>query len=97
MVAATNLDSLLDEAVFRRFDLVLEFRMPEEAELRELVRRTLGRAGIPMDDLLHWNGLREDLTGQSHATAVKKALDLARRLVLAGEPADPALARPAAE
>lgn len=97
VVAATNLDSLLDEAVFRRFDLVLEFRMPEEAELRELVRRTLGRAGIPMDDLLHWNGLREDLTGQSHATAVKKALDLARRLVLAGEPADPALARPAAE
>jgi SpoVK/Ycf46/Vps4 family AAA+-type ATPase len=45
LLAATNHPDLLDPAVWRRFDIVVEFEMPSEATTAVAVRRFLGELG----------------------------------------------------
>lgn len=42
LLAATNHQELIDPALWRRFDLVLEFNMPEAMTVKEAVKRFLG-------------------------------------------------------
>jgi SpoVK/Ycf46/Vps4 family AAA+-type ATPase len=42
IIAATNHDQMLDNALFRRFDEVIEFRAPRATEVLALVQRKLG-------------------------------------------------------
>jgi len=42
IVAATNNPKLLDHALFRRFDDVLHFKLPEESEIQRLILNRLG-------------------------------------------------------
>ncbi len=42
IVAATNNPNLLDQALFRRFDDVLHYQFPGEAEIKRLIRNRLG-------------------------------------------------------
>ncbi len=39
MIAATNLESVLDEAVYRRFDEVVWFDLPTKAQITQYVKR----------------------------------------------------------
>ncbi len=41
IVAATNLEDMLDDALFRRFDDVIRYRLPSEDELRDLIANRL--------------------------------------------------------
>jgi SpoVK/Ycf46/Vps4 family AAA+-type ATPase len=41
IVAATNLEDMLDDALFRRFDDVIRYRLPSEEELRDLIANRL--------------------------------------------------------
>ena len=41
-MAATNSPTLLDRALFRRFDDVLHYSLPDEADRERLVRNVLG-------------------------------------------------------
>jgi len=43
IVAATNHVGILDYALFRRFDDVIEYDMPEQPQIVELIRSRLGR------------------------------------------------------
>lgn len=49
LIAATNHYELLDRAVFRRFELVLPFHKPTDAQIEELVRLRL--AAFPLGEL----------------------------------------------
>lgn len=42
LLAATNHPELIDTALWRRFDLTVEFEMPGPAEIKEAIRRFLG-------------------------------------------------------
>ncbi len=42
LLAATNHPELIDSALWRRFDLVIEFKMPEPAAVKAAVKRFLG-------------------------------------------------------
>jgi SpoVK/Ycf46/Vps4 family AAA+-type ATPase len=46
LIAATNYDELLDPAVWRRFELVIRFPMPAEADVRRAVEIYLGDAHL---------------------------------------------------
>jgi SpoVK/Ycf46/Vps4 family AAA+-type ATPase len=46
IVAATNLASMLDEALFRRFDEVIRYEKPTVGEAEQLIRNRLARFGI---------------------------------------------------
>ena len=52
IIAATNHQELLDRALFRRFDDVLEYKLPEDDVLKGILRARLARAAAKDID---WN------------------------------------------
>jgi hypothetical protein len=42
LLAATNFPGLVDPALWRRFDLIVEFKMPEPVAIKEAIKRFLG-------------------------------------------------------
>lgn len=79
IVAATNLASMLDEALFRRFDEVIRYEKPTAQEIRELMLNRLARFGLQEDDLQQASQWAADL---SHADICQSCDDAAKDAVL---------------
>lgn len=82
VIATTNLKIQLDEALFRRFDDVIEIPMPEIEERKELLKMTL--SAIPVDASIDFQVLAEKMDGYSYANIVLTAQRAAKYSVLAG-------------
>ena len=79
IVAATNHPELLDKAVFRRFDDVIEYRLPD----RELAHHVLLRRLAPFDvQSCDWPAVLKNTDKLSHADIVRAADDAAKEAVL---------------
>jgi SpoVK/Ycf46/Vps4 family AAA+-type ATPase len=81
VVAATNHEALLDRALFRRFDLVIEYGLPEASVTAEVLRTRLARldtAGV------NWEAVNPHAIGLSHADLVRAAEAGAKHTVLKG-------------
>jgi len=81
VVAATNHPQLLDNALFRRFDTVMEFALPDDASIRAVLENRLAsfRTGN-----LSWRRVVGAGEGLSHAEVATAAENAAKRTVLAG-------------
>lgn len=79
MIAATNHDGLLDPALWRRFDDVAHFGLPDDEQTRKLLRCRLD--GIHPGSGLSLENIAEQLQGLPHA-AVEHAVWTARRAQL---------------
>lgn len=79
IVAATNLEEILDDALFRRFDDVIRYRLPTEDELRELIANRLAAFQVQSDDLSLMAGLAQ---GLSHAEICRACDEAAKAAVL---------------
>jgi SpoVK/Ycf46/Vps4 family AAA+-type ATPase len=82
LVATTNVESSLDEALFRRFDDVFMVPLPGRAEVERLLRLTL--ESVSVDEHVNWEALVDGLSGASAAAVVKVARDAAKSAVLKG-------------
>jgi SpoVK/Ycf46/Vps4 family AAA+-type ATPase len=82
LVAATNHEGLLDPALWRRFDDVLEFKRPTVHQIRILLRKRL--SNLPA---IHPNidKAASALKGMSHAAVEHAVWDAFRAVLLAGE------------
>lgn len=78
VVAATNHRSILDRALFRRFDLVLAYELPDPAQATAIVRRRLGKLGTGV----RWATIKTDMVGLSHAELVRAAESAAKFAIL---------------
>lgn len=78
LVAATNHPSMLDRALFRRFDEVLRFHLPSEAEVLELMARRLRGTDLPLGRLAHL------AKGLSFADVQRVCEDALKRTLLSG-------------
>jgi len=83
LVAATNLDSSLDKAIFRRFDEVLELPPPGSGEVLKLLKMTL--SAMKVSSNIDWDEVASALSGKSAAYVVKAAQDAAKQAILANE------------
>lgn len=82
LVAATNHGELLDPAVWRRFDDVLEFHAPSEKERIEVVRHLFDSEA---ESLVEWIPLLVKLwEGQSFSDMTRMAQWIRRRAVVSG-------------
>ena len=63
LIAATNFVDLLDRALFRRFDDVIEYRLPEKEEIASFYKNRLTRYASPK---LPWTELAEASCGLSY-------------------------------
>ncbi|MBI3723848.1 ATP-binding protein [bacterium] len=84
IVAATNNPSLLDPALFRRFDDVIEYQPPTKELIRALMENRL--ATFPTE-ALDWARVVGAASGLSSADVVRSCEDAAKAMVLANEAA----------
>ena len=81
VVAATNHRSILDRALFRRFDMVITYQRPEPDEAVKVLKARLGS----LSKGLRWATVQGHTAGLSHAELVKAAESAAKRSLLSGE------------
>ena len=81
VIAATNHRSILDRALFRRFDLVLTYALPTVDESLAVLKGRLGTLG----QRVGWKTVAKHTDGLSHAELVKVAETAAKRTLLAGD------------
>ena len=79
LIAATNLTKFLDEAVWRRFDDVIEVPKPTDLETRTILKQTLASVEV---GLVNWDAIVQKLDGFSAAQIVKIAQNAAKRAIL---------------
>jgi SpoVK/Ycf46/Vps4 family AAA+-type ATPase len=83
LVATTNIDDSLDEALFRRFDDVFMVPLPGAKEIDQLLRLTL--SAVQVSNRINWEALFSLLKGTAAAQIVKAAMDAAKAAVLNGQ------------
>ena len=85
VVATTNLKVSLDEALFRRFDDVIELPIPERNERKRLLEMTL--SAIELSSEIDLERISEELEGYSAANIVIIAQRAAKISILGGDKA----------
>lgn len=81
VVAATNHPGLLDNALFRRFDAVLDFDLPDDSAVRAVIANRLAAF---QTGRVAWTRVVGAARGLSHAEVALAAENAAKRSVLAG-------------
>jgi len=81
LVAATNHSQLLDPAIQRRFDLIVEVPLPAASELEPIIRDTFGHAA-PTDELVRI--LSRVLVPVSNSDAVRFCRSVYRTAIISG-------------
>jgi SpoVK/Ycf46/Vps4 family AAA+-type ATPase len=79
VVAATNFVGMLDEALFRRFDAVIRYELPDASMAKALVRNRLSSFNI---EELSWRPITLAAKGLSHADIARACDDAAKEAVL---------------
>lgn len=83
VIAATNHRMILDRALFRRFDLVLTYELPDVRQAGAVVRARLGSLVRGM----RWSSVSGHAEGLSHADLVKAAESAAKTVLMRGDTA----------
>ncbi|RQU31304.1 ATP-binding protein [Burkholderia cenocepacia] len=81
VLAATNHVEILDEALARRFDEVIEYTLPDSASAREIVERRLGKFKPTSKT---WTTLSNSLEGLSQGELVRAADAVVKHAILEG-------------
>ena len=80
LIATTNIDTALDQALFRRFDDIVEMPKPTTDEISRLLKMTL--SSINKSSNILWDNLVDQMNGFSAALVVKIANDAAKFSVI---------------
>lgn len=80
IVAATNHPKLLDRALFRRFDAVIEYVLPSRAITERVMRGRLAMLGTSD---IEWSEVLDAADGLSHADIARASEQAAKKAILA--------------
>lgn len=80
LIAATNHRAILDRALFRRFDAVLTYGLPDPKQSTMVMRARLGSLAKG----LRWASIADESVGLSHADLVKAAESAAKTALMRG-------------
>ncbi|HCG45584.1 AAA family ATPase [Corynebacterium flavescens] len=81
IVAATNYPELLDKALFRRFDSMLEFGLPADTDIESIIKNRLASFSLSN---LSWKRIVPVARGLSHAEITTAAENAAKITLLDG-------------
>lgn len=82
VVAATNHPELLDRALFRRFDDILEYALPDDAAIKRVIAARLGTFA---SSRITWGKVVEAAAGLSQAELVRACTEVMKEAVLKGK------------
>ncbi|AYD46392.1 AAA family ATPase [Arachidicoccus soli] len=80
LIATTNLEGSLDDALFRRFDDFIELPRPSEAEIAILLEQSL--SALRLNKNIDLGNYAKKLLGMSYAIVVKIATDAAKKTII---------------
>jgi SpoVK/Ycf46/Vps4 family AAA+-type ATPase len=83
LIATTNIENALDQALFRRFDDIIEMPKPSEEEILRLTKLTL--SSIEKSKEIDWDVIVTKMNGLSAALVVKVANDAAKLTVIGND------------
>lgn len=89
IVAATNFSEMLDKALFRRFDDVIEYELPTDEMRRTLIQNRLSMFNIRR---IGWTKIIAASAGLSHADTVRACDDAAKDSILSDRKSVPTAA-----
>lgn len=79
VVCATNHPRLLDRALFRRFDLAIEFALPSSDVAKEVIRARLSQL---QTEGIDWDQVKNAVEGLSHADLTRACEYAAKKAIL---------------
>lgn len=79
IIAATNHIDLLDRALFRRFDDVIEYHLPNETNAKDMIQSRLGRLDTKG---ICWADVIAEANGLSYSELVRACEDAAKDTIL---------------
>jgi SpoVK/Ycf46/Vps4 family AAA+-type ATPase len=79
IIAATNHPEILDVALFRRFDDVLHYELPDEARIAEVLKNRLGTRATRR---MPWARLAAGAAGLNYAEVARAADDAVKQALL---------------
>jgi ATP-dependent 26S proteasome regulatory subunit len=79
VIAATNHPGLLDRALLRRFDTVIEYGLPSRGVAEQVLR---GRLSLLKTDKVDWQRVLEAAEGLSHAELTRACEHAAKNAIL---------------
>lgn len=83
LIATTNIENALDQALFRRFDDIIEMPKPSREEILRLTKMAL--SSIEKSKDINWDTMVDRMIGFSSAIVVKVANDAAKIAVIGNE------------
>lgn len=81
VIAATNQKDMLDDALLRRFDLSVEFDLPNEKQIKELVTLTLKNGQFKFDKQRNVSAIIKDALGLSYYSIQKTLVTAIKRSI----------------
>jgi AAA+ superfamily predicted ATPase len=85
VIAATNQKDMLDEALIRRFDNIIEFKLPNEKEIQELIALTLKNGVFSFDKKIIANKIIKECLGLSYYSIQKTLITAIKRSLFAAK------------
>lgn len=79
ILAATNYENMLDDALFRRFDSVVRYSRPSQSDVQNLIKNCLG---IFLSPRMGWEKIKKSASGLSHAEIAKSCNDAVKDCIL---------------
>jgi len=79
IIAATNHAEILDHALFRRFDDVVQYELPAETQITELLKARLARYTIQG---INWKRLAKEASGLSYAEITRAAEEVLKESLI---------------
>jgi len=80
LIATTNLEGSLDNALFRRFDDFIELPKPPQKEITALLKQSF--SALKLNKTINLEHYSEKLVGMSYAIIVKIANDAAKKAII---------------
>lgn len=80
LIATTNLEGIIDKALFRRFDDFIELPKPSQKEITELLR--ISFSALKLNSKINLNFYSKKMIGLSYAIIVKIANDAAKKAII---------------
>jgi len=79
IICATNYPALLDKALLRRYDLVLEFSVPDKEQIRTIMKSNLKPMKLPK---IEWKKIIDAADGLSQSEIVRACNDAVKTAIL---------------
>jgi SpoVK/Ycf46/Vps4 family AAA+-type ATPase len=82
IIAATNLPEALDTALFRRFDDVIHYPIPEKEQIEAIIKKSL--RGFSFSEKVDYQELTDLAQGQNYSIIVKACEEAIKEMILSG-------------